>query len=163
MDSRAISNIESRRRALKALPHYTVLSLKIVNSLSLSSGIELLICPTGLKSSFRKREDGYTFFGSKKKINGETINDYVLPITDEAEAENHRGQHFVISYDIGGNSYWVKDLAKGFGVFVRLDSSLTVKDNMLLNVGESFLVVNMNENSVLSLKLFSGNLSDVVW
>lgn len=159
----AISNIKPRIRALKALSQYTYLSLKIVNSLNLSSEVELLIYPTGLMNSSREQEDGYTFFGSKKKVNGEIANDYVLPIADKAEAESHRGQHFVISYNIEEDSYWVKDLARGFGVFSRLDFALTVKDNMLLNIGESFLVLNMNENSVLSLKLFSGNISDVVW
>jgi hypothetical protein len=37
----------------------------------------------------------------------------------------------------------IKDLGIGFGAFVRLDNALELKDNHLLNLGESFIIVNL--------------------
>lgn len=37
----------------------------------------------------------------------------------------------------------IKDLGIGFGAFVRLDRPLELKDNHLLNMGESFIIVNL--------------------
>ena len=42
-----------------------------------------------------------------------------------------------------GGKYMVKDLGIGFGAFVRLDQPLELKDNHLLNMGESFIIVNL--------------------
>jgi hypothetical protein len=39
--------------------------------------------------------------------------------------------------------YLIKDLGIGFGAFVRLDRPLELKDNYLLNMGESFIIVNL--------------------
>jgi len=39
--------------------------------------------------------------------------------------------------------YTIKDLGIGFGAFVRLDKPLELKDNHLLNLGESFIIVNL--------------------
>ena len=38
-------------------------------------------------------------------------------------------------YNINKESYWVKDLSKGFGVFVKLDYALVLKENILINIG----------------------------
>jgi hypothetical protein len=47
--------------------------------------------------------------------------------------------------------YLIKDLGIGFGAFVRLDKPLELKDNHLLNMGESFIIVNLiNEKSTAS-------------
>ena len=40
-------------------------------------------------------------------------------------------------------SYLIKDLGIGFGAFVRLDKPLELRDNHLLNMGESFIIVNL--------------------
>jgi hypothetical protein len=40
-------------------------------------------------------------------------------------------------------SYFIKDLGIGFGAFVRLEKPLELKDNHLLNMGESFIIVNL--------------------
>jgi len=39
--------------------------------------------------------------------------------------------------------YMIKDLGIGFGAFVRLDRPLELKDNHLINMGESFIIVNL--------------------
>ena len=62
-------------------------------------------------------------------------------------------------------SYKIKDLELGNGVFVKLNFALTLKDNQLLNIGFSFVLVNLVKESEdenvgvipkLRLKLFGG-------
>lgn len=37
----------------------------------------------------------------------------------------------------------IKDLGVGYGVFVRQEEPTILKDNMLINVGEAYIVVNL--------------------
>jgi hypothetical protein len=39
--------------------------------------------------------------------------------------------------------YKIKDLGIGYGAFVKLTSPLLLKDNFLLNMGESYIVANL--------------------
>lgn len=48
-----------------------------------------------------------------------------------------------IEFNIEKNSYSIKDLGIGFGAFVKLEIPLELKDNHLLNMGESFIIVNL--------------------
>ena len=67
--------------------------------------------------------------------------------------------------------YYIKDLGIGFGVFKKMDDpkpktagTVILKDNMLINVGEVYVVVNIipddytDENSLsqIKLKIFGG-------
>ena len=71
------------------------------------------------------------------------------------------------------SNYFIKDLGVGYGVFVKQDQPVTLKDNMLINVGEAYIVVNLvqgeedqNDSEVkdlrgqgevnLKLKIFGG-------
>ncbi len=45
--------------------------------------------------------------------------------------------------ETGFGKYLIKDLGIGFGAFARLDRPLELKDNHLLNLGESFIIVNL--------------------
>ena len=88
------------------------------------------------------------YFGCKKhngnkKEEGGVINDFVIPSKDKETERRHRGRHMQIEYSIEKNKYLVKDLGIGFGAFVRLDKPLELKDNHLLNLGESFIIVNL--------------------
>ena len=41
-------------------------------------------------------------------------------------------------------NYFIKDLGIGFGVFKRMENIPAIlKDNMLINVGEAYIVVNL--------------------
>ena len=42
-----------------------------------------------------------------------------------------------------GGKYLIRDMGIGFGAFVRLDRPCELKDNHLLNMGESFIIVNL--------------------
>ena len=57
-------------------------------------------------------------------------------------------------------AYKIKDLGIGFGAFVKLNSPLVLRDNFLLNMGESYIVANLlrgQEDGIqnLRLKIFS--------
>ncbi len=76
----------------------------------------------------------------------EIINDFIIPSKDKETEKRHRGRHMQIEYSLeqrGGGKYLIKDLGIGFGAFVRLDRPLELKDNHLLNMGESFIIVNL--------------------
>ena len=44
-------------------------------------------------------------------------------------------------------AFFIRDLGVGYGTFVRLDYPLIIKDNHLINIGESFLVANIIEKN----------------
>ena len=80
----------------------------------------------------------------------------------------------MIWYDLEDSKYKIKDLSIGFGVFVRLNFPLKLRDNSLLHMGESFAVVNMiageeaedNSNEFsqkLRIKVFGGPSSGDVF
>jgi hypothetical protein len=157
-----MGDLNQRKNALLSLKEYEILKLRIVNSGMLDKDKVLIIKPTGLEFSKRGSDDGYVFFGCKKKQRGTIINDFVVPLRDPELNEAHRGRHFVVYYRLDKNSYYIRDLCVGFGVFVRLDYTLILKDSMLFNIGESFLVVhfkNSNDYSEISIKVFGAGLS----
>lgn len=141
-----------------------LLGLKVVSSTSLPVNSLLRISPLGYEHSLRGAKDSITYFGCKKRAardgarKGEILNDVVMTITDRETAEKHRGRHFEIQYRVETRSYWLRDLGVGFGAFLRLDSPAKLKDNTLINIGESFAVVNLEtqERPRLKLKLFGG-------
>lgn len=85
--------------------------------------------------------------GCKKNTNKETgldnQNDFIIPSKDKETEKRHKGRHLQIMYNIERSSYQIKDLGIGFGAFVRLEMPLQLKDNHLLNLGESFIIVNL--------------------
>ena len=44
----------------------------------------------------------------------------------------------------------IKDLGVGYGVFVRQEHPIMLKDNMLSNVGEAYIVVNLISGSLMA-------------
>ena len=77
-------------------------------------------------------------------ISREIINDFIIPSKDKETEKRHRGRHMQIEFRLEqGGKYMIKDLGIGFGAFVRLDRPLELKDNHLLNMGESFIIVNL--------------------
>lgn len=156
-----MGDLNQRRVILQQIKEYKTLKLRIVNSGMLDKDKVLLIRPTGLEYSKRLADDGYVFFGCKKKLKKIVVNDFIVPLRDPDLNENHRGRHFVIYYKIDKGSYWIRDLCIGFGVFVRLDYTLILKDSMLFNVGDSFLVVNFKNTdySEISIRVFGAGMT----
>jgi len=136
-----------------------LLKLKVLNSATLTKNTEIRINAQGVEGSLRGQLDGVTYFGSKKKLSAidggsempEIVNDYVIRSKDPDLNEKHRGRHFQIEYSIDTNSYKIRDLGVGFGIFSRLDSPLLLKDNNLISMGTSFLIINMEDEESGSL------------
>ena len=106
------------------------------------------------------------------------VNDFVIPSRNPQSAEQHRGRHFQIWFDVTPEmqGYYIKDLGIGFGVFKKMDtyglsSGVTsgyviLRDNMLINLGEAYIVVNLLPEGIdddgsglhhtLKLKIFGG-------
>ena len=174
--------------------------------------------------------DSFTYFGSmaelpmdsnensdfdmanKGEVPSVIVNDFVIPPRNKDSAEQHRGRHFQIWFDVGLSSqqqivgYYIKDLGIGFGVFKRMDvesndqvlmlaglptpalgekggvvgytsmpqfntGCIVLKDNMLINIGEAYIVVNLfpegvdedGPHSMLKLKIFGGSNNGEVY
>lgn len=48
----------------------------------------------------------------------------------------------IIKYSMNDRSYFIRDLGKGSGTFVRLDVPLTLKNGFIISFGTSHLTVN---------------------
>jgi len=73
------------------------------------------------------------------------IIDYNVPvkIVDDNIDQKNLGRHFQIEFKLETQKYFVRDLGIGYGTFVRLEYPLVLKDNHLINIGETFLVANI--------------------
>lgn len=108
----------------------------------------------GAEGSLRGKKDGITYFGCKKKSKpmnenfeaAEIINDIVIRNKDTDTNNRHRGRHFQIEFDSEINGYKIRDLGIGFGAFTKIDHPLILKDNNLLSMGSSFLIINFSED-----------------
>ena len=102
----------------------TSLVLKVINSGNLEKGTSLNILTTGLDKTKRISNDGIVYFGCKRKQNGHIVNDFVIPIKEKELSDQHRGRHFLIYYQSEKQKFYIKDLAIGFGAFMRIDNAL---------------------------------------
>ena len=123
-----------------------VLILNVKSSTQLAKGTQLFVSPQGLIGRRRAASDGCTFFGCKRKQDGHIVNDVVVPSEDSS-----RGQHLVIYFE--RESYWLKDLASGAGVFLKIEGAQPLRSKMLLNFGESFVIVEV-AGPVLTLYVY---------
>jgi len=48
----------------------------------------------------------------------------------------------IIKYNMADRQYYIRDLGKGSGTFVRLDVPLTLKNGFIISFGTSHLTVN---------------------
>lgn len=55
----------------------------------------------------------------------------------------YRGRHFIIEFKIEYSKFVIRDLGVGNGTFLRLFQPLELKSNQLINIGETFIVVNL--------------------
>ena len=136
------------------------LDLEVLNSWNLPIGLQLHVDEFGLKNSIRNKGDGITYFGfqTEDSLNTEPYIDYLLGPKDQEYDEQFIGKHFQIRFDNETKKYYIKDLGNGFGTFIKLINEEKIKDNLLINIGETYIVFsfnNDNENELI-IKLFSG-------
>jgi pSer/pThr/pTyr-binding forkhead associated (FHA) protein len=141
-------------------PEKLCLDLEILNSWNLPIGLQLHIDKYGLKNSIRNEKDGITYFGfqSEEELNTNPNIDYLLGPKDQDYDEQFIGKHFQIRFDDDRKKYYIKDLGNGFGTFIKLIREEKIKDNLLINIGETYIVFSFNEDNEndLIIKLFTG-------
>jgi hypothetical protein len=137
------------------------LDLELLNSWNLPIGLQLHIDQYGLKNSIRNEKDGITYFGfqTEEDLTSNPYIDYLLGPKDQEYDEQFIGKHFQIRFDRDTKKYYIKDLGNGFGTFIKLINELKLKDNLLINIGETYMVfsfINENENHLM-IKIFTGD------
>lgn len=156
-------DLDVRVRLLETLSSGKSLLLKVLNTGNLPKGQTFFIKPQGSEDSYRLPKDGCTYFGCR---GGSEALDIDISPEEGSFEESQRGRNFIIYYKIEKDSYWIKDLGKGYGAFIKLEENLVkpiqvLKNNMLIHVGESFLVINIKSHTplaTLSIKKFSGKV-----
>ena len=137
------------------------LDLEILNSWNLPIGLQLHIDQFGLKNSIRNEKDSITYFGyqNEEELNINPYIDYLLGPKDQEYDEQFMGKHFQIRFDWDTKKYYIKDLGNGFGTFVKLINETKIKDNLLINIGETYIVFSFNNENEkdLMIKIFTGD------
>lgn len=101
---------------------------------------------------------------------------------DQEYDQKYIGRHFQIHFNTETMKYYIKDLGNGFGTFIKLQSDCLLKDNSLINIGDSYIVCTFGQeedtqnsellsdynmknyntkekekDNMLNIKIFSGN------
>ena len=144
--------------------NYTNLDLEVINSWNLPKGLKIHIKKDHLRNSLRNINDGKIYFGFQKDLNeldNKPYIDYLLLPKDNDYDDKFIGIHFQIKYDEKNFKYYIKDLGSGYGTFVKLTEPIKIKNNLLINIGETFIVFTINEDKEkkddIILKIFTGN------
>ena len=154
-------------------PHAKILNIEIISSSVDSKGKTLRITPEGLVDSKRNEKDMITYFGYEDNTNGI---DYVITPKEDAKDLDERfyGKHFQIRFNPSDSHYYLKDLGHGFGTFIKITSSIVIRNNLLINIGENYIVFTLgieedtvktkidssqkeDSDNILNVKIFSGN------
>ena len=160
-----ISNVQNKAPKLK---------IELINSVLLQKGMIINIDAFGMIDSKRTPRDGFTYFGFVENNEPPEIDFLVKPKDDNYEPR-YKGRHFQIRFDPTDLNYYIQDLGCGFGTFMKLTEEIAIKDNYLINLGNSYIVciygnddlVQMDNMSsdisekVLNVKVFSGNGNNV--
>ena len=155
------NNIEDIEQVANKAPE---LKLNLLSSHSNQTALPDNINPFGLKSSLRFPKDGFTYFGYVNSRNS-TMNiklDFLInPLEGEENEERFIGQHFYIRFNPYDLSYYIKDLGKGYGTFMKLNKEIKLVNEMLINIGESYLVscYDGSNEEYLTIKIFNRNES----
>ena len=103
--------------------------------------VTIEIDPYGYTNSKREKKDGITYFGYQT---GEWGVDYELKNPDNFYNDDaFNGKHFMIKFNPDDLKYYIKDLGRGFGTFVKIQEWIELKNNLLLNIGENYIVFSL--------------------
>ena len=160
--------------------------MKVLSSMALVKGTLIEIDEKGLVSQepLRNSYDGVTYFGCERDVrnhsSGNTsieddcatggltrsraLIDFMIPSLSADEEVKHVGRQFMIRFD-RKEGFLIKDLGVGFGIFTEAVGPVILKDNLLVNIGESYIVANLFFRGAemvpkLKLRVFSVNRAD---
>ena len=142
----------------------TILEIEVLNSSTIANGTKIQINKDGLISgSLRNKKDQITYFGYSDDNTDNTINennslDYALP-----KKHNEKiGRYFKIEFKKEFNEFYIKDLGNNnLGTFIKIDNIIGLRDNTMINIGDSYLVCffgeSFDETEPESIKVESAN------
>lgn len=134
-----------------------ILELEVINSSCFEPGKKIEINSSGLiNDSLRNKKDNITYFGFSENINltNKSENDsldFIIPLKHSEKS----GRFFKIEYFPKINEYIIKDLGKGLGTFVKIQDYMYIRDNSMINIGDSYL-------TFLFGKDFNNNEADII-
>ena len=110
--------------------------------------VTIEIDPFGYVNSKRQKKDGITYFGYDVGQEREDLCvDYVLNNRDNNNyyGDGFNERHFMIKYNPDDLLYYIKDLGRGFGTFIKIQEWTELRNNLLLNIGENYIVLSLGE------------------
>ncbi len=124
------------------------LMLEIMSFDTTEKFINIEIDPFGYVNSKREKKDGITYFGYEvQKGVGNFEVDYVLKNNDSYYYDDaFNGRHFMIKFNPDDLNYYIKDLGRGFGTFIKIQEWTELKNNLLLNIGENYIVFSLGDD-----------------
>lgn len=99
--------------------------------------------------SLRNARDGVTYFGYETVSPGQKYKniDFLIKLkNEECDIKKTMGIHFQIDFNKNDKKYYIVDLGKGFGTFEKLQKELMLKENQLINIGNSYIVFSFENN-----------------
>ena len=60
--------------------------------------------------------------------------------------ENNNKAFFKIFYDYDKHIYYLIDLGIGYGTFYKIEEDIAIKENSIINIGESYLIFSFRQN-----------------
>ena len=62
--------------------------------------------------------------------------------------EKNKGPLFKIFYDFDKHVYYMMDLGVGYGTFYKIEDDVIIKENSIINIGESYLVFSFQKKNI---------------
>ena len=106
------------------------------------------INPFGFIDSKRNNKDGITYFGANMREGdniGGTI-DVDIYNKENNDDDSIYGRHFMIKFNPDNLNYYIKDLGRGTGTFIKIQEWTEIKNNFLLNIGENYLILSFEDD-----------------
>ena len=167
----------SQQPHITSLTHAKNLYLDILCSGKDQKSSLLTITPHGISNNPRNTNDGITYFGFEEQ-KGEHDIDYLIKPKEDKYDSRFIGKHFQIKFNHNDMTYYLKDLGHGFGTFIKITTWTRISNNMLLNIGENYIVFTLgfeeellmsekcgvNDDNkerycnMINVKIFSGNI-----
>ncbi len=63
-------------------------------------------------------------------------------------SEKNKNIFFKIYYNFEKNSYFLIDMGVGYGTFYKIEEETIIKENSIINIGESYLVFSFNKKNL---------------
>ena len=121
------------------------LILEIMSSDETEKFITIEINPYGYVNSKRIKKDGITYFGYDTG-EGQYQVDFILKSNDNYYYDDaFNGRHFMIKFNPNDLNYYLKDLGRGFGTFIKIQEWTELVNNLLLNIGENYIVFSFGD------------------